>query len=60
MEKLCDACEFMKAPTNQILTTEYWSVGIGYDQPYLGRAYCTLKTHKGKLGELSREEWDDL
>jgi diadenosine tetraphosphate (Ap4A) HIT family hydrolase len=60
MEKKCDACEFMKAPKNQILTTDYWSVGIGNDQPYLGRAYCTLKIHKGTLGELSKEEWDDL
>jgi diadenosine tetraphosphate (Ap4A) HIT family hydrolase len=60
MNKICDACEFMKAPKNQILTTDHWLVGIGNDQPYLGRAYCTLKTHKGKLGELSKVEWDDL
>jgi len=60
MEKKCDACEFMKAPKNQILVTNYWSVGIGNDQPYLGRAFCSLKSHKGRLGELSKDEWDDL
>ncbi len=60
MEKKCDACEYLKAPKNQILQTELWTVGISNDQPYLGRAYCTLKTHKGKLGELTTEEWEDL
>lgn len=60
MDKICDPCEFMKAPTKQILVTDYWSVGVGNDQPYLGRAFCTLKSHKGKLGELSKDEWDDL
>lgn len=60
MEKKCDACEFMKAPTNQILVTDYWSVGIGNDQPYLGRALCTLKRYAEKLGELSKDEWDNL
>lgn len=60
MEKKCDACEFIKAPKNQILATDYWTVGIGNDQPYLGRAYCTLKRHEGTLGDLSKEEWDDL
>lgn len=60
MEKKCDACEFMKAPLNQILVTDYWFVGVGNDQPYLGRAFCTLKRHVEKLGELSKEEWRDL
>lgn len=50
----------MKAPVNQILVTDYWSVGIGNDQPYLGRAFCTLKRHEGKLGRLSKDEWNDL
>ena len=39
---------------------DYWSVGIGNDQPYLGRAYCTLKRRVGKLSELRAGEWDDL
>ncbi len=60
MDKICDACEFLQAPENQILETRYWIIGIGNDQPYLGRAYCTLKTHKSKLGELSAEEWKDF
>jgi len=60
MDKKCDACEYLRAPTNQILTTSNWTVGIGNDQPYLGRAYLTLKKHKGKIGELSSEEWQDF
>lgn len=60
MDKECDACEFIEAPINQILVTDYWSVGIGNDQPYLGRAYCTLKSHKSRLGDLSNDEWQDL
>lgn len=57
MTKICDACEFMKSPKNQILITDNWSVGIGNDQPYLGRAYATLKQHKTSIGELSNEDW---
>ena len=60
MDENCDACEYLKAPRNQILVTDFWSVGIDNDQPYLGRAYCTLKQHIGILGELSKDEWDDL
>jgi diadenosine tetraphosphate (Ap4A) HIT family hydrolase len=60
MEKQCELCEFLKTPKNQILITDYWSVGIGNDQPYLGRAFCTLKSHKSRLGELSKAEWDNL
>jgi diadenosine tetraphosphate (Ap4A) HIT family hydrolase len=60
MDKICDACEFLKSPTNQIITTNSWTVGIYNDQPYLGRAYCTLRTHKGKIGDLSTEEWQDF
>lgn len=60
MDKKCDACEFMKSPANQFLETEHWSVGVGNDHPYLGRSFCTLKRHKGSLGELSAEEWQEL
>ncbi len=59
MNKKCDACEFLKLPNpkNQILVTDNWNVGIYNDQPYLGRAYATLKSHKGKISELSSDEW---
>ena len=62
MNKKCDACDFLESPDqkHQILITDNWSVGIYNDQPYLGRAYATLKTHKGKISELSGEEWQEL
>lgn len=60
MDKKCDACEFLKTPKNQILVTENWSVGISNDQPYLGRAFATLKSHKGKISELSDAEWREF
>lgn len=59
MNKKCDACEFLKSPNpkHQILVTDSWSVGIYNDQPCLGRAYATLKSHKGKISDLSADEW---
>jgi diadenosine tetraphosphate (Ap4A) HIT family hydrolase len=60
VDKVCDACEYLKAPTNQILETAHWLVGVSNDQPYLGRAYCNLKTHRQSLAELDAEEWKDL
>lgn len=58
----CDVCQFLgnKPLKNQILTTRYWTVGVIPDQPYLGRAIITLLTHKGSLGQLSREEWEEF
>ena len=60
MTKTCDACEFLKDPQNEILVTDNWTVSVYNDQPYLGRAYCNLKTHKSSLGELTKDEWQDL
>lgn len=62
MNKKCDACEFLKSPNQkpQILVTDNWTVGIYNDQPYLGRAYATLKTHKGKISELGADEWQEF
>lgn len=63
MDKQCDACEFLNNPTpeTQILDTQYWSVGIdGHNHAYFGRAYVTLKEHKGSLSGLSQEEWADF
>lgn len=50
----------MKDPQNQILVTKHWSVGIGNNHAYLGRAFCTLRTHKGSLSELDEEEWQEF
>jgi diadenosine tetraphosphate (Ap4A) HIT family hydrolase len=62
MDKKCDACEFLSHPTpkTQILETEYWSIGLGNNHAYFGRAYVTLKKHKNSLSSLSNEEWSDF
>ncbi len=62
MMQNCDVCQFLenKPLKNQILTTEYWTVGIIPDQPYLGRAIITLLDHKSSLGKLTRGEWEEF
>lgn len=60
MEKKCDICEFLEDPQHQILVTEHWNVGIGNNHAYLGRAFASLRTHKGSLSELSSEEWQEF
>jgi diadenosine tetraphosphate (Ap4A) HIT family hydrolase len=62
MNPNCDVCDFLlqKPLQNQILTTEYWTVGIIPDQPYLGRALVTSLSHKSSLGQLTDEEWSDF
>ena len=60
MNENCPICNFLEKPVNQILITDYWSVGLTNDQPYLGRARVTLKNHKSNLGELSDEEIIDF
>ena len=62
MNKECDGCKFLEKPDpkTQILTTKYWTVGLGNNQAYFGRAYASLLTHKGSLGSLSKEEWEDF
>lgn len=60
MDKKCEACEFLKHPKHQILITNHWNVGIGNNQAYFGRAYVTLRAHKGSLSDLSNEEWSEF
>jgi diadenosine tetraphosphate (Ap4A) HIT family hydrolase len=62
MNETCDVCRFLGAKPlkNQILTTSYWTVGVIPDQVYLGRALVTLLDHKGSLGQLSHEEWQEF
>jgi len=56
----CTICPLLENPKHQILVTKYWAVNLGNDQLYLGRAFVTIREHKGSLGELSEEEWADL
>jgi diadenosine tetraphosphate (Ap4A) HIT family hydrolase len=60
MDPNCDACNFLKNPQHQLLTTNSWAVGIGNNQAYFGRAYVTLRTHKGSLSELSADDWQEF
>ena len=60
MDSNCDACNFLKKPQHQVLTTNSWAVGIGNNQAYFGRAYVTLRSHKGSLSELSDDDWQEF
>jgi diadenosine tetraphosphate (Ap4A) HIT family hydrolase len=60
MDPKCDACNFLKKPQHQVLTTASWAVGISNNQAYFGRAYVTLRTHKGSLSELSPDDWQEF
>jgi diadenosine tetraphosphate (Ap4A) HIT family hydrolase len=62
MNPACDVCQFLdkKPLKNQIITTKHWTVGVIPDQPYLGRALITLLTHKGSLGQLNDDEWQEF
>lgn len=62
MNEACDICQFLakKPLRNQVMTTKYWTVGVIPDQAYLGRAIISLLTHKGSLGALSHEEWEEF
>jgi diadenosine tetraphosphate (Ap4A) HIT family hydrolase len=60
MNENCDACQFLQEPKNQILVTDHWSVGVGNNQAYFGRAYATLRTHKGSLSSLDEAEWQEF
>lgn len=56
MNKICDGCEALKEPKHQIIQTDYWAIGLGNNQAYFGRAFVTLKKHKGSLSALNDEE----
>jgi len=53
----CQVCTLLQNPQHQLLTTKFWTVGISNNQVFLGRAYVTLRTHKGSLSGLSHDEW---
>lgn len=57
MDKTCDACDFVKQPVNLVFSNDDWQVCLGNNHAYLGRAYVTLKSHKGSLSELTDGEW---
>ncbi len=58
--KDCDVCSFTENLKFPILVTDKWTVDLGNNQAYLGRAFVTLRTHKPSLSELSKEEWQDF
>lgn len=60
MNKDCHVCELLKQPSEQLLETKSWTVGVGNNQAYFGRAYVTLRTHKPSLSDLSKKEWTEF
>ncbi|MDZ7786418.1 MAG: HIT family protein [Candidatus Saccharibacteria bacterium] len=52
----CEVCKVLPQ-NNPIFETDKWVATLAFDQGYLGRAYITLKEHKGDLKDLSEEEW---
>ena len=60
MDKSCTICQFLKEPLHPIIRTKYWNVELGTNQAYIGRAYVTLLDHKGRLSDLTHEEWRDF
>lgn len=59
MNNDCHICISNKDLEANLLSTDYWYVILSPDQGYLGRAYVTLRDHKGTLGDLSDAEWQD-
>jgi diadenosine tetraphosphate (Ap4A) HIT family hydrolase len=59
MNDNCHICVGNKDLEANLLTTDYWHVILSPDQGYLGRAYVTLRDHKGTLGDLTDAEWQD-
>ena len=59
MNNNCQICVSNKDLEANLLSTDYWHVILSPDQGYLGRAYVTLREHKGALSDLSQAEWQD-
>lgn len=60
MDTSCDICKFLESPKHQLMTTSSWAVGLGNNQVYFGRAYVTLRAHKGSLAELDSKDWEEF
>src|SRR5882672_3443049 len=60
MHQGCEICEFLGKPKHQIIVTDKWSVGLGNNQAYLGRAFVSLRTHKESLSQLDQQEWREF
>lgn len=59
MHTECDICRANSEQLANLLKTKHWLVNLSYDQGYLGRAYVTLRRHKGTLSDLTQNEWLD-
>ncbi|HSX01897.1 MAG TPA: HIT family protein [Candidatus Saccharimonadia bacterium] len=56
----CQVCDVIQDDPRRLLTTEHWLISLAVDQGYLGRAWVTLRQHKGDLAELAPVEWTEL
>lgn len=60
MTQNCEICFLLTHPAHEIMMTSHWRVSLSNNQAYLGRAYITLRDHKGLFGELTVEEWQEF
>jgi diadenosine tetraphosphate (Ap4A) HIT family hydrolase len=44
----------------ETVITNHWQVELGNNHAYFGRAYANLRSHKGSLSALNKEEWEDF
>ena len=58
---VCEICiALAKNDGLNFYETKYWSMRLGYNQAYLGRALVMLKRHDGTVSNLKEEEWLEL
>lgn len=60
MEVKCEYCQIPGAYGNLIYETENWMIFLAPSQRFLGTCVVVLKSHRGKLSELTSEEWDEF
>jgi diadenosine tetraphosphate (Ap4A) HIT family hydrolase len=56
----CDICKIVASDRTLVVDGRYWTIALSPDQGYLGRAFVTLKEHRGSLAQLSPEQWSEL
>lgn len=43
-----------------LFETDYWKIILHPNQAYLGYSIIVLKSGKGSISEITKEEWDGL
>lgn len=60
MKTSCSICKILKEPGELLTETKKWSVRLGNNQAYFGRAFVVLRNHKASLSDLSKQEWSEF